>query len=131
MACIPFAYVAKNQASVSAHYRLPLPQSIGDIIAGGRFSYLTRQYTSPTSLPSQTPFGYLSPYGIANFTVDWKKIMGSSVDGQFFINNAFNKLYRISDAGQYASASYDAGIYGPPMMFGFQARYSFGGFAKN
>jgi len=131
MACIPFAYVAKDQVSVSAHYRLPLPQSIGDIITGGRFSYLSRQYTSPTNLPSQTPFGYLSPYGTANFTVDWKKIMGSSVDGQFFINNAFNKLFRISDAGQYASASYDAGIYGPPMMFGFQARYRFGGFAKN
>jgi len=98
MTCIPFAYVAKNQASVSAHYRLPLPQSIGDIITGGRFSYLGRQYTSPTGLPSQVPFGYLSPYGIANFTVDWKGIMGSSVDGQFFINNAFNKLYRISDA---------------------------------
>jgi len=56
----------------------------GDIITGGRFSYLGRQYTSPTALPSQDPFGYLSPYGIANFTVDWKGIMGSSVDGQFF-----------------------------------------------
>jgi len=131
MACIPFAYVAKDQVSVSAHYRLPLPQSIGDIITGGRFSYLGRQYTSPTGLPSQVPFGYLSPYGIANFTVDWKGIMGSSVDGQFFINNAFNKLYRISDSGQYASAAYDAGIYGAPMMFGFQVRYRFGGFAKN
>jgi len=131
LTCIPFAYVAKDQVSVSARYTLPLPQSIGDVIAGGRFSYLSSQYTSPTTLPSQEPFVYLSPYGIANFTVDWKKIMGSSFDVQFFINNAFNKVYRISNSSVYAAESFAAGIYGPPMMFGFQARYRFGGFAKN
>jgi iron complex outermembrane recepter protein len=128
--CIPFAYVAKDQASVAAHYTLPLPVSLGAIILGGRFSYLTRQYTSPTTLPSQEPFAYLSPYGIANFSIDWKQVLGSSLDGQLFINNAFNKLYRISNSDVFTTESFAAGIYGAPMMFGAQVRYRFGGLGK-
>jgi iron complex outermembrane recepter protein len=131
LSCVPFSYVARDQGSVSAHYTLPLPDSIGSIIPGGRFSYLSRQYTSPTSLPSQEPFAYLSPYGVANFTIDWKRIMGSSLDGQLFINNAFNKLYRISNSGVYAVQDFTAAIYGDPMMFGVQVRYRFGGLAKD
>jgi iron complex outermembrane recepter protein len=131
LSCIPFAYVARDQGSLSAHYTLPLPDAIGTIIPGGRFSYITRQYTSPTTLPSQEPFAYLSPYGVANFTIDWKRIMGSAFDGQLFINNAFNKLYRISNSGVYAVQDFTAAIYGDPMMFGVQVRYRFGGLAKD
>ena len=57
-------------ARILASDLLPLPDSIGAIIVGGRYSYITRQYTSPTTLPSQEPFAYLSPYGVANFSVD-------------------------------------------------------------
>jgi iron complex outermembrane recepter protein len=129
--CVPFAYVAKDQGSVSAHYTLPLRDSIGAVIVGGRYSYITRQYTSPTTLPSQEPFAYLSPYGVANFSIDWKSIMNGPVDGQFFINNAFNKLYRISNSDVFAVQSFTAAIYGNPMMFGVQVRYRFGGLAKD
>jgi iron complex outermembrane receptor protein len=131
LSCVPFSYVARDQGSLSAHYTLPLPDRIGSIIPGGRFSYITRQYTSPTTLPSQEPFAYLSPYGVANFTVDWKSVMGSAFDGQLFINNAFNKLYRISNSGVYAVQDFTAAIYGDPMMFGVQVRYRFGGVAKD
>jgi iron complex outermembrane receptor protein len=126
LACVPFAYVAKDQGTVSAHYTLPLSDSIGAVILGGRYSYITRQYTSPTTLPSQEPYAYLSPYGVANFSIDWKRIMGGTFDGQFFINNAFNKLYRISNSDVFAVQSFAAAIYGNPMMFGVQVRYRFG-----
>jgi iron complex outermembrane receptor protein len=131
MTCMPFAYVSKHQGSIAAHYTLPVPSTAGDVIVGGRFSYFSSQYTSSESLPSQEPFGWLSPYGVANFTVDWKGIMGSALDGQLFVNNAFNKLYRISDSDSFASQSFDAAIYGPPRMFGVQVRYSFGGLVRH
>jgi len=131
MKCIPFAYVAKNQFSVSGHYTLPLPDSAGSITLGGNVSYNSSVYTSPTALPSQEPFAFIGPYGIANFTIDWKGIMGSSFDGQFFVTNAFDRLYRISNSGGYGTGNgLETAIYGAPRMFGAQIKYSFGSFAR-
>jgi hypothetical protein len=58
-------------------------------------------------------------------------ILGGPIDGQLFINNAFNKLYRISNSDVFAVQSFTTAIYGNPMMFGVQVRYRFGGLATD
>jgi iron complex outermembrane receptor protein len=51
-------------------------------------------------------------------------------DGQLHVNNAFDRLYRISNSDSFAAQGFAAAIYGQPRMFGAQIRYRFGSFFK-
>ena len=127
--CLPFQYTAKHLFSVNAHYTLPLPDSIGKIIVGGNFTYTGPSYDAPNSLPSEEPYAWLDAASVANFTIDWKSIAGSSIDAQLFVTNAFDELDRISNSNVSRTTYDTTAIFGAPRMFGGQIKYRFGSFA--
>lgn len=127
LACIPFEFAPKNQFTISGTYTLPVRSEIGKISFGMNYSYLDKVYTAPTSLPAADPFATLPSYALLGANADWDGVMGRPIDLSFFMKNATNKTYRISNYTVFSQLGFTQSIYGEPRTFGFRLRYHFGG----
>jgi iron complex outermembrane receptor protein len=112
--------------SLNARYSLPLQATLGTISAYGNWGWQAHGYIGPYG----DPVAQQGAYGIFNGGADWKNIGGGPVDVSFFINNAFNKTYAISDASFYTFFGSSSLTYGLPRMYGVRLNYRFGGGAK-
>jgi iron complex outermembrane receptor protein len=126
--CIPFQYVAPRIYSVHLAYNQPLAGDLGELALFLSWSRSSAQYTEAIQLPSVQPGAWLEPFGLLNISLDWNNIAGRKVDLGFFMTNALNKLYRISNSDVFQQGSLLAWntIYGEPRMFGARLRYHFG-----
>ncbi|MDE8651196.1 TonB-dependent receptor [Novosphingobium sp. H3SJ31-1] len=125
-------FTPKHKVSATANYTLPLDRAIGEITLGGTFSYTARMfYQDPvtstgrrTILGSFDDYSFIAANTLVNLNASWSGIMGSPVDAQFFMTNAFDKRYftahNISPAQGYL-----ARYIGEPRMYGVRLRYSF------
>jgi iron complex outermembrane receptor protein len=124
----PIAETVKHKTSATVRYLFGLPDSIGDASVSATYSWQSTQTgglflgTSPTTDPLH---GLLPSYGLLNLRADWKRVFGSSVDIGAFVENATNKTY-LTLMNNAWTLGEDVGEYGPPRMFGLEARWHFG-----
>src|SRR3984957_20569101 len=119
----PFPYVSKNKGSFSARYRLPSPDSVGDLGIMGIYTYQSPQSIAQTN---QTVYPYMPGYSLVNARLDGRGGFQSSVDVSAFVTNLTNKTYPIGQFDAYGTFGFVTRTYGPPRMYGVQVKYSFG-----
>ena len=115
-------YTPKNKLALSADYALPVPASLGDIIAGLSYSYSSKQ----TALYSA--YGGLPSFELLNATLSWKSVAQSPFDVALFATNLTNEKYatNVNDFYGVANGRFVSYLYGEPRMFGARLRWTFG-----
>jgi iron complex outermembrane receptor protein len=118
---LPFVYTPKHQFNVSASLTLPLPETVGNVVLRGTYSWQDRIYAGDTD-PTQ-PFSYIDSYGLVGARVDWENVLDTkNVDLSVFATNLTKETYRISIVQQYVASGYTSAIYGEPRMYGMSLR---------
>lgn len=129
-------FTPDHKLSLTANYTLPLSDKVGKVSLGATYVYTgTVYYGRDTSLPNRV-YSIFEPsdpnyntqvapsYDLVNFNLSWEKIMGSTLDLQLFMTNAFDKRYY--DARSLSgSRGFTSRYYGDPRMYGAKLRYSF------
>jgi iron complex outermembrane recepter protein len=120
----PLSFSPKNRVTLTASYRLPLSEDLGDISIGA-----TYVYTDPQSATSSavSPLWKLPATNLLNLNLDWKDVGGRPVDLSLFATNITDEIYPVSVGSSFISAGFESVLYGPPRMYGMRLRYRFGG----
>ena len=107
------SYLPKNKIGVTANYKLPLPEEIGDVSVGGHLAYQSSVALNDTS--ALNPEAVQSGYTTLDLNASWTQIMGRPVDLTFFITNVTDKLYRAGsdDLLQTSSLGIQPAIWAP------------------
>jgi iron complex outermembrane receptor protein len=117
----PLTFTPKNKVSITGTYKLPLPESVGEVSAGATYVYTSSQLATTSS-----PFGTMPSFSITNLNISWNKIGGSPFDASLFVTNLFNKEYANFIGGTYGFLGGESRIPGEPRMFGGRVRFTFG-----
>lgn len=123
--CMPFQYVTPYIYNIHATAKIPLGKDMGELSYFINYSNVSRQPTAPASDPAFEPGSTLEGYGLLNMSLDWRNIGQSGIDASLFVNNATNKLYRVSNLNTFNSLGVWSNLYGEPRMYGVRLRYSF------
>jgi iron complex outermembrane receptor protein len=117
---LPFS--PKNKGSANASYRLPVPDTIGNMSVSANYTYTSRLLVSEAAAPYQ----YIGSYGLLGANIHWDNILRSKIDGELFGNNLTNKLYYNNVTQLYDSPFGLASRYlGEPRMYGVRVRIRF------
>ncbi len=123
----PVANIVKHKVSGTLRYLLGVPASVGDMSVSTTYSWQAAK-TGPLDLDFSTtadPLHGLTPaYGVWNARADWNSVLGSKVDLSAFCDNLTNKTY-LSLVLNSWTLGQDTGQYGPPRMYGVEARWRF------
>jgi len=122
------AFTPKHKFNVTAEYRLPIDESLGELKVGATYVYVGNQVAnySNRNVVGFPDFGLLPSYNVVNFNIDWDNFGGGPVDASFFITNAFQEKYFNSVPGLLGSTGFEAGTVGEARMWGVRLKYSFG-----
>ncbi|MFT3931211.1 MAG: TonB-dependent receptor [Spongiibacteraceae bacterium] len=101
-------------------YRLPLPAEIGEVSAGGTYTFTDSQDST-----SGSKYGTLPSHRLLNLNLGWKSIFGSGFDTAFFVTNALNEKYRSYVPGFYERSGFEASVQAEPRMWGARIKYTF------
>lgn len=118
----PLSYAPKNQLVVSANQRLPLDESIGDVVA--TLTYIYSDEMQGVSKAS-SPYAVVPSYELVNASINWNNVMGGPVDVSLFATNLLDEKYRTYIVGQYTSTGIELDRVGVPRMYGARLRYNF------
>jgi iron complex outermembrane receptor protein len=114
---IPFNFATRTTVTAGVRYKLPLPESVGEIVFNADYYWSDKLPFSGTFSPS---------YDLVNARLDWNAIAGSPIDVSVFSRNLFNKEYQSTGAAAGAFLGFTTAIYAPPRTFGVELRYRFG-----
>lgn len=116
-----FAMVPEVSAGATVTYTLPLSAEIGDVSA--QLNWYTQSIMEMTDI--NDPTGSIDGYDLFNFYLDWKSMMGSSLDARLFVKNLSDKEYATGGTSVWSTgfASYTLGA---PRTYGVEVRYHFG-----
>jgi iron complex outermembrane receptor protein len=123
LSCMPFPYLPNNQFSITARYTLALSAELGKLSVAANYAYTGQQWEVTTQLPQYEPGSYFPSFGLLNLTANWNSVFRSSFDIGFFMTNATNKTYRITNTGDFNTIGVASQMYGGPRMYGIQLRY--------
>ncbi len=123
LACVPFQFTPRHQASVSMRYQVPVDEALGKMDGSVTYSFTDRQYSSATSQPKDEPGAWLGAYGILNAGFGWSGIYGSAFDLQLFGANLTDRTYRLSNSNEWNVFFFQSSIYGEPRTFGMSLGY--------
>ncbi|GGB85812.1 TonB-dependent receptor [Novosphingobium endophyticum] len=112
-------YSPKHQASVTASYSLPLPESVGTVTLSGTYSYRSKLITTYTSAE-----GTLRPLSLLDLNLNWESVAGSPIDLGVFATNVTNKYY-YTHVNEQSSSGFISRYLGEPRMYGLRVRYRF------
>lgn len=118
----PSYYSPKSKVALTASYRLPVAQSLGNLSVEANYTYTGSQLTG---VPG--PYDMIPPYGLVNLNLNWEGIDGGPFDAELFVTNATNKFYAVNEADYTNILGFAARSLGEPRMFGVRLRYHFGG----
>ena len=119
-------YTPTNKVSATATYHLPLPTSIGRVLAGATYTYTSSQLIVEGDAKINKQYGELNPLSLVSANLGWMSIYGGPVDISAFATNLLNKKYASSLIGTYAAAGFTGEYAGEPRMFGARVRVNFG-----
>ncbi len=123
LSCVPFSYLPKDQFSVTARYTLPISRDMGKLVVSATYSYTGAQVETTTQLPQFEPGSLVPSFGLINASINWTGILRSPIDASFFVTNATNKTYEISNTGVFNTIGVESNLYGEPRMYGLRLRY--------
>lgn len=129
--------------NLSATYKWPLSSDVGRV--SSTLSYYWTDKTASQDTPTRgcatvnasggcsnfspvldfSRHDMLPAYDIWNFSTQWKNIMGSNFDANFWVKNLTDKKYWTSVSNQMLVFGYMARIYGDPRTMGVNLRYNF------
>jgi iron complex outermembrane recepter protein len=124
LSCLPFQTTPENQYSLSARYRLPMDQRLGELAASLTYVWVDEQYSAQTTLARDEPGAWLPSFGLVNGSVSWSDILGSSFSMQLYGSNLTNEVYRISNSNQWNLTYFRSSIYSEPRIIGMQLSYN-------
>jgi iron complex outermembrane recepter protein len=122
----PFTLTARQvtlptpDLSATAGFRWTLPVDAwkGDLVLSGDYFWTDSWQVQGNPVPG---------YSLTNFRLDWENIADAGVTASLYVTNAFDHAYILSGVVNLAGFPWDAGMYGPPRMYGLELRYKFGG----
>ncbi len=117
----PLTFAPKHKLVLSGSYKLPLPESIGDVSVGATYVYTSSQVATAASILATMP-----GFDLVNLNVSWNKIAGGPVDASLFVTNLFEKHYANFIGGTFNSFGGEMRIPGEPRMIGARVRFNFG-----
>jgi iron complex outermembrane receptor protein len=119
----PLSQTPRNRVTLSARYRVPLDSQFGTLGIGPTYTHTDRELFSIQSSPA---YQYIAGTDVWNINADWRDVLGQPFDLSFFMTNVFNKLIPLVSGSEYSTLGFDSEQYGPPRMWGFRVRYTFG-----
>ena len=130
----PLALSPKNKASATMAYTLPLPSTVGKVVAALTFTHTDKQltnyvYLDPTvsALFGGQNLSFIPSTDLLNVNVNWTSVVGSPFDISLFATNVADKHYLdfIPGLGSAGSGIETATI-GEPRFIGARIKYHFG-----
>lgn len=118
-----FTYSPRHKYNLSARYKLPVSDGIGEIAFSATYSHQSSFYGF--NVPAE-PFARLPGYGTLNLRLDWNGIGGTSIDASAFVTNVTKERYVQGRLTTFTSLGVVADTWGEPRMAGVQLRYRFG-----
>jgi iron complex outermembrane receptor protein len=127
----PYIGVPKHQFTVGSRFKLPLPESAGELSVSGEYYHQSSIWLDDSALQDPAPFGRQKAFGELNLRADWNGVAGAPIDLAVFVRNVTNGTHLVGYGSQLASAGYAFGTYNEPRTFGVQARFRFGADAED
>lgn len=123
----PIEWIPKDQVTASIRYTLPLDPHVGDMSVQASYYYQSEQlatlYTG--NHPGEDRVKEVGSYGIVNYNMDWRNIMGSNFDASIYVKNAEDKRYPVGGLTVVESLGVALWNYGEPRTYGASLRYNF------
>jgi iron complex outermembrane receptor protein len=115
---IRFEFVAEKTATASVAYTIPVDnQSLQNVTLRGDYYWTDdRTFAGNWLIPG---------YERTNFRVDFEGAFSPSVDLAVWVNNAFDEEFIATGSITGQILGFNAGIFGPPRMWGAEVRYNF------
>ncbi len=120
----PFFYDPKWLYGISGTYHLPVDESWGDIAFTLAYSWTGHEYFTVTAGEIQN---ILPSYENWDLNVDWTNVFGYPVDLGAFVTNLTDNTHITGLNTIYTTLGFTSYTYDAPRMFGFSAKYRFGG----
>ncbi len=133
----PFVYIPDNSVFATARYTLPLDSAIGDVYISGGLYYQSAVDTFQqlqhldVLVPDPDEAAYakkdqrLDAYSVWNFRIAWDGIMGTNLDLEAFVNNAFDEEYAVGSTPVIDSLGLNMKTYGAPRTYGASLQWRF------
>ena len=112
-------FTPKYKGTLTASYRLPLPESVGDVTISGTYTYASSYLTQ--AIPRIT----LPSVELLNFNLNWNSVAGLPIDISAFVVNAANEKYFVGVFDQ-PTQGFRAHALGEPRTYGLRVKYRFG-----
>lgn len=121
-----FNSVPDWQWTLNLEYKLPVPDSWGEMSVGGLMYHQSTVALTDTSVLN--PQSLEKPYTTLDLTANWRNVLGQPVDLAVFVTNVTDKTYRIgtNNLMQNSSLGILGNIYAAPRMWGASVKYRFG-----
>lgn len=113
---IPFLYFANTVIQANVNYRVDMGDLAHELVLNANYYNTSEAVKGDTDIPR---------YELTNIRADMYSVAGSGFDLSLFVNNVFDEEYAISSSISSRSLGLDSFVYGPPRLWGFEARYSF------
>src|SRR5439155_7437238 len=84
----PLTFSPKHRLTLTATYTVPVPESVGELTIGGTWVYTSKQIADG-GMPAE--IGLIPSTNLFNLNIGWDHILGSRLDGAFFMTNVTNK----------------------------------------
>lgn len=118
----PFPFLAKNRLNLSANYRIPLSDALGELSLGANWAYSSSYSLSVF----EDPLGIENGYNQLDLRADLSDIGTEGFSIGAFVNNVTNEVYKIGGVPIYSVLGTTSVLYNEPRTWGLQLRYRFG-----
>jgi len=112
--------IPHHQAGANIAYSLPIPDQMGQLTFSANVSYQSR-----VPLDDRDVEGIEKGYALAKARLNWDNIGGSGIGAALFMDNIFNKLYRVGALGLMSEIGFLSSVYGEPRTYGLEIGYKF------
>jgi iron complex outermembrane receptor protein len=120
----PLAQSPKNRVTVTATYKLPLDESLGELSIGGTFTHTD---ANQVHTPKFAPTTYKVPaINLLNLNADWESVAGTPIDLSFFMTNVTNTKRYVYPIATYQTTGAESVFLNQPRMWGVRVKYRFG-----
>jgi iron complex outermembrane receptor protein len=119
-----FQYTPKLQYGITGTYHLPIDESYGDIALSATYTWYGHEYLS---VQVGEIYPIMPSYDNLDIRVDWTNVLTYPVDLGFFMTNVTDNTHVVGGFPIYSQLGFTSLVYNAPRMFGFSAKYKFGG----
>lgn len=113
---IPFNYTAQKTFLAGIRYEWPMDNMAESLVFNADYYWTDDAEKTDLTLPS---------YDVTNLRLDLYGVAKTPLDLSVFVRNVFDDEYAVAGGASGTFLGFETSIYGPPRMWGMEARYSF------